>query len=107
MPKTRRVDGESFPQDWTFAKGERGLKEALLKEEHFLYVSVKTGKKSEPLLGMSLKEVHLPSGNLIPVIRRDGQNIIPRGDTVLQEGERLTILGEPEFLKEFRKKYRG
>lgn len=101
----RRVDGESFPEDWTFAKGEQGLKEALLKDEHFLYLVVSENAGTRDLLDKSLKEIHLPPGNLIPVIRRGGQNIIPRGDTVLAEGDRLTILGEPDFLKGMRLKY--
>jgi len=101
----RRVDGESFPEDWTFAEGEQGLKEALLRDEHFLYLILSAESGTRDLMGKSLKEIHLPPGNLIPVIRRGDQNIIPRGDTVLEEGDRLTILGEPDFLKEMRLKY--
>lgn len=103
----RRVDGDTFTKDWTFAKGEKALKESLLKEEHFLYLKLKTGSNSESLIGKSLKEIKLPPGNLIPVIRRKGQNIIPRGDTILEDGDRLTILGEPEYLKVIRTKYAG
>lgn len=101
----RRVDGNSFAQDWTSASGERGLKEALLKEEHFLYLVVSAKSGTSELVGKSLREIHLPPGNLIPVIRRKGENIIPRGDTVLEEGDHLTILGDPENLKELRLKY--
>jgi len=101
----RRVDADAFPEDWTFAEGEQGLKEALLMDEHFLYLTVSSKMGSRELIGKSLKDMRLPPGNLIPVIRRKGQNIIPRGDTVLEEGDRLTILGEPEFLKETRQKY--
>ncbi len=101
----RRVDGDSFAEDWTSASGERGLKEALLKEEHFLYLALRAKSGTAELVGKSLREIHLPPGNLIPVIRRKGQNIIPRGDTVLQEGDRLTILGDPDDLKELRQKY--
>ncbi len=101
----RRVDADSFVQDWTSASGERGLKEALLKEEHFLYLVVRAEGGTSELVGKSLREIHLPPGNLIPVIRRKGENIIPRGDTVLEEGDRLTILGDPDHLKELRQKY--
>ena len=103
----RRVDDETFPEEWTYAEGEEGLKEALLAEEHFIYFTIEPDTGSASLTGKALKEVHLPPGNLIPVIRRGGQNIIPRGDTILEEGDRLTVIGDPEFLKSMRKEYGG
>jgi len=89
------------------AVSEADLKEAVLKEEHFLYLTLRINSGTSELIGKSLREIQLPGGNLIPVVRREGQNIIPRGDTVLQVGDRLTILGDPEFLKETRLKYAG
>lgn len=103
----RRVDDESFPEDWTFAEGEEALKEALLAEEHFIYLQLDPGSKAADLIGKSLREVHLPPGNLIPVIRRGDQHVIPRGDTVLEDGDRLTVIGEPDFLKTMRRRYGG
>lgn len=101
----RRVDADVFGKEWNLAVNEAELKEALLKEEHFLYLTLRTQTGTAELIGKSLREIQLPQGNLIPVIRREGQNIIPRGDTILQEGDRLTILGDPEFLKKTRIKY--
>lgn len=103
----RRIDQMEFKTDWASARSEAELKEVLLKEEHFLYLNLKPGTPAGDLIGKSLKEIHLPGGNLIPVVRRDHQNIIPMGDTVLRAGDRLTILGDPSFLKETRDKYSG
>jgi len=103
----RIVDSEVFKNEWNLAADEAELKEVLLKDEHFLYINVRAKTGTSELIGMSLKEMKIPSGNLIAVIRRKDGNIIPRGDTILEEGDRLTILGDPEFLNITRAKYAG
>ena len=103
----RIVDSEVFRKEWNLAADEAELKEVLLKDEHFLYINIRSNSGTSELIGKSLKEMKIPSGNLIAVIRREDQNIIPRGDTILKEGDRLTILGDPEFLKITRTKYVG
>ncbi|MBR2365182.1 MAG: potassium/proton antiporter [Lentisphaeria bacterium] len=45
--------------------------------------------------GQTLAELKLPEGALILMIRRDEKFIVPRGDTSLQEGDVLTIMGIP------------
>ncbi len=45
-----------------------------------------------PLVGRSLAEVHLPEDFLIIHIDRDGQTLLPHGDTVLRAGDTITIL---------------
>ncbi len=101
----RRVDSPEFRLEWDSASDEAELKEVLLKEEHFLYLTIRAHSGTSELLGKTLKEMKLPSGNLIAVIRRGDQNIIPTGDTLLTEGDRLTILGDPVFLKVTKAKY--
>ena len=103
----RRVDNDSFLDDWKSAEGEQGIKEVLLADEHFIYITLGENVPARELVGKSLKEVHLPAGNLIPVIKRGDQNIIPRGDTVLEDGDRLTVIGEPDFLTGMKRTYCG
>lgn len=53
--------------------------------------------------GMSLRDCALPTGVLV-VTRAVGDKVeIPRGDTVLSAGDRLTILGHPEKILEAQK----
>ncbi|MDA1029393.1 MAG: amino acid permease [Bacteroidetes bacterium] len=101
----RRVDSNTFRLDWELAADEAELKEVLLRKEHFLYLAVREDSPTAELIGKTLKEMKLPSGNLIAVIRRSDQSIIPTGDTVLMEGDRLTILGDPQYLKVTKAKY--
>lgn len=49
-----------------------------------------------PVLMKPLKDVALPQNCLVACIFRDGQAIIPRGDTVLFEGDRLVIINMPD-----------
>ncbi|MBT5829056.1 MAG: TrkA C-terminal domain-containing protein [Candidatus Latescibacteria bacterium] len=50
------------------------------------------------LIGQSLRDVEFPGGCLVALLRRGGSMLIPRGDTILQEDDRLTVLGAKEGL---------
>ena len=39
------------------------------------------------------------------MVRRSGQTLIPKGSTVLMEGDRLTIIGDPKGMIELKKQY--
>lgn len=99
------VDEENFSRDWFAARNEKELKDVLLRSEYFHMLDVKTGAKTEQLIGRAIQNVRLPQGILIAVIRRDGKNIVPQGDTVMREGDYLTVIGTPDDLKLLRKLY--
>jgi Trk K+ transport system NAD-binding subunit len=44
---------------------------------------------------------------LIALVRRQGRFLVPRGGTVLAEGDRLTILGGEDEIRELRASLRG
>lgn len=100
-----RVDEEDFFDDWTSASNEKELKEVLLRGEYFHLLRLETGKKTEPLIGTALMDARLPQGILIALIRREGENIVPQGDTVMIEGDYLTVIGSPADLRRLRKRY--
>ena len=39
------------------------------------------------------------------MLRRQGQTIIPTGNTIIMEGDRLTIIGDPKSMSELKKQY--
>jgi Trk K+ transport system NAD-binding subunit len=47
-----------------------------------------------------LRDVDLPEGSIIVLVRRDGEVIYPRGNTQLQIGDRLTLMGPVEAVRE-------
>ncbi|MGY8779171.1 MAG: TrkA C-terminal domain-containing protein [Longimicrobiales bacterium] len=41
------------------------------------------------------------------MIRREGEMIIPKGDTVLEPGDRLTVLGRAEGISQLNMRFGG
>jgi mannitol/fructose-specific phosphotransferase system IIA component (Ntr-type) len=100
-----RVDEESFAEEWKAAKDDQEIKEALLHEDRCLSIIVDRSTHTAPLLNKQLKEIRFPEACLVAMIRRSGQTIIPKGNTVLMEGDRLTIIGDPKGMSELKKQY--
>ncbi|MCB2156824.1 Trk system potassium transporter TrkA [bacterium] len=51
-----------------------------------------------PFSMSQLKDLKFPSGMLIANIRRGGKTFTPSGDTMLETGDRVTLIGLPEVL---------
>lgn len=58
-------------------------------------------------VGKSLKDCGLPSGVLMAVLSRNGGVRIPHGDQVLQEGDKVSLIGLPVRLAEAQKMLRA
>ncbi|MDX1647697.1 MAG: amino acid permease, partial [Longimicrobiales bacterium] len=90
----RRVDQASFMRTWLGADSETRIKEALFRNDRLLVVTL-DGALGEELAERPVRDLELPEGTLVAMIRRDDEMIIPKGDTMLRRGDRLTILGGP------------
>ena len=77
----------------------------MLHEDRCLSIIVDGSTHTAPLLNKQLKEIRFPEDCLVAMIRRSGQTIIPKGSTVLMEGDRLTIIGNPKGMAELKKQY--
>ncbi|HKI78029.1 MAG TPA: amino acid permease [Ignavibacteriaceae bacterium] len=100
-----RVDEDSFALDWQLAKDEQDIKEALLHDERYLSLVITRSDQTAPLIDKTISNMNIPEGCLVTWIRRGELVIIAHGDTFLQEGDQLTIIGEQNGIKELRKKY--
>jgi NhaP-type Na+/H+ and K+/H+ antiporter len=100
-----RVEDDSFTTEWLESVDEQELKELLLRNDRFLSLVVQAGTKTESLNGRALRDVRMPEGSLIALIWRRGRSIVPRGATELQDGDRLTVIGEPEGLQALAEEY--
>ena len=49
--------------------------------------------RNSNLLGKSLRQLELPGDLLILAIRREGELVVPHGDSRLTEGDRVTLIG--------------
>jgi APA family basic amino acid/polyamine antiporter len=95
-----RVDDEGFMSEWMACQGEQELKEALLRDERYLSLRVRPGTRSAELIDRELRDLRMPEGCLVALIRREHETLIPHGGTRLQAGDRLTIIGEPAGIRE-------
>ncbi|MDA3843135.1 MAG: amino acid permease [Candidatus Kapabacteria bacterium] len=100
-----RVEDENFLDEWFKAKGESQLKELLMHDDHFEYIIVGKSNKSEMLINLKLRDLHTPKGCLVAYLRRDEKVIIPNGSTILEKGDRLTVIGETAGLNILRNMY--
>ena len=100
-----RVDDEDFMKEWYLAKSEQELKETLLHNERFLSLFITGKNKTSELVNKYLKEISLPDDVLIAMVSRRDNIIIPKGETYLEEGDRLTIIGNPKSISTLRKRF--
>ena len=87
------------------AADEQELKEILLRDERFFSLRIRSDTPSSVLIGRSLGEIQMPEGSLVALIRRKGETIVPRGLTVLREGDRLTIIGDGQGIEQLNHEY--
>jgi mannitol/fructose-specific phosphotransferase system IIA component (Ntr-type) len=100
-----RLDDDDFVNKWESANDEHELKDALLFDEEFFSIVIKTEDKSAALIGQEIRSLTIPDGCLITTIRRSGNTIIPKGNTELRELDRLIFMGDSVGISELRKQY--
>ena len=90
---------------WLAARNEQKLKEILLREEHFLSLTLQTTTSTAEMIGRTLRDLSFPGGSLVAMINRSNGTVVPDGHTVLQEDDTLTIVGVPKSIRELRQRY--
>ncbi len=101
-----RVDEEQFLVEWRAATDEQEAKESLLHHERYLTIHLLSDTSTEEIIGRQVKDLNLPAGVLVALIRRDGQITVPNGSSTLQEGDRVTIIGNPAGIDRLYELYR-
>ena len=101
-----RVEEDGFTNEWLNAKDDQELKEALIHEDRSLSLLIEKETSGKELIGKPLKDVRFPEGCLVAILRRSGQTIIPKGNTILGEGDRITIIGDPKGMSELKKRFK-
>ncbi|MBE0645646.1 MAG: amino acid permease [Bacteroidetes bacterium] len=100
-----RVDDDNFIPTWEAAETEQELKEALLHDERSIALVVRHGDATTTMIGHSLRDLAFPEGCLVTWLRRGEELVVPRGSTVVEEGDRLTIIGDPTSIRNVRAQY--
>jgi APA family basic amino acid/polyamine antiporter len=100
-----RPRDEAFLHAWRRISDHSKLKEMLLRDARFLVLFVGDDEATRSLAGMQVAELDLPSGGFIAVIRRRGELMEPRGDTVVQFKDSLTFIGEVGGIERLYRRY--
>lgn len=101
----QHVDNTSFMPQWLATENELELKHILLHDERFMSLQLQMSTPSAALIGRPLRELTLPDGSLVAVVNRGDEVIVPRGDTVLEQDDRLTIVGLPGSITILRERF--
>ena len=99
------VDNEHFIGQWLNAENEQELKELMLREDRYISLMLSANSNTQSLINCKVRDLQLPEGCLVALIHRFGEIIVPSGRTVLNENDRMTIIGSPQGIQELYKKY--
>ncbi len=102
-----RIDDEPFMGEWRAAVTEQDLKEVLIHNDRFLALDLRGDGPTAGLTGRPLRDMTLPPHTLVALVHRDGDIEVPSGSTVLRAGDRLTILGDPDGIRQLEATYRA
>ena len=61
--------------------------------------------ETSPLVGKPLNEIKMPSGMLVGAILRDGEVIIPRGDSVIAVHDRVVVFAAASAVRKLEKMF--
>jgi len=61
--------------------------------------------ETSPLVNIPLKDVNLPPGVLLGAIVRGDEIITPRGNTVVQVGDRIVLFAAPDQVRNVEKMF--
>ncbi len=100
-----RVDDDGFLEEWLTARDEQDLKEALVHDDRLCSLTIRSEGPTEEMVGMPLREAPLHDGTLVALVSRRAGVLVPTGSTILEEGDRLTILGGPAALERIRDRF--
>ncbi len=100
------VDQDVFLEEWLAADDEQQLKETLLHHDRFLALHLDRRTTSSAFIGRAVSQIKLPSGNSIALIQRGDDIDVPISDTILEEGDRITIIGDPAGIHRLYAQYR-
>jgi amino acid transporter/mannitol/fructose-specific phosphotransferase system IIA component (Ntr-type) len=93
------VDDDAFVDDWLACADAQALEESLLRDERTLTLRLHPEAPAASFIGRRLAELSLPKDLLVAMIRREGRMVVPHGSTMLEKGDRLTIIGEPKAIQ--------
>jgi Trk K+ transport system NAD-binding subunit len=78
----------------------------MLRNDRSLTVNV-SDKEAASWRSSRVMDLGLPGSCLVALVQRDGEVEFPRGSTRFRDGDRVTVIGEPEDIKTLRSQLRS
>jgi Trk K+ transport system NAD-binding subunit len=99
------IDAPDFLERWIACQSEQEMRALLLRDERFMQLTVHKDGTGAELLGSRLRDPNFPAGVLVALVHRDDSSFVPTGDEIIQEGDRLTIIGNPGTVESLRHRF--
>lgn len=100
------IDTFDFKERWLNARDEAEIREILLRDERFINLKIKDHGPTSDMIDKQVKDLNLPGSTLITVIKRNGSIIYAHGTTKLKTGDRLSLIGEKDDIKDLKEAYK-
>ena len=101
------VDKDGFMSQWLAASTTQDMKEILLRKDRFMSLSLDIGMAAESLIDLPIRNLGFPENCLVALIHRRGHMVVPRGSTILEKGDQLTIIGEEQGIQSLKSQYQS
>ena len=98
------VEEEDFMRQWMEADTPAEIRDILLRTDRSMSLELHHDCPGREFITRAVRDLDLPSGCLVAVIHRGPQTIIPSGDTILDHGDAVTIIGEPDGIHTLRQR---
>lgn len=100
-----RLESDGFAGLWDEAVHDQAIKEALLRDERYFAMRVTGGDGEHAMAGKTLSQIEFPESTIVAMVRRDELTFVPGGRTMLEVGDRLTIIGQPAGITALRQRF--
>ncbi len=91
-----RAEDPAFLRSWLRVRGEKALKDLLLRETGILELAISPDDGTRTLIGTPIHQLQLPTDVAVAAIERRGKYLEPRRDVELRKGDVVTIIGDAE-----------
>ena len=100
-----QLDQPDFLIRWQNAETEQQLKALVLRKDHQLRVLLAADSPAKELIGKRVRELDLPAGVDLALIRRENQTLEAHPETLLQANDELLLIGEPAAIRKLAERW--
>ncbi len=100
------LERKNFVEKMLECQDEQQVKEYLLHNDRYVSLDLASDSPAGEFIGKKAGELDLPPDTLPVLMRRKNKVLTPGRNTILKEGDSLTIIGSPKSIDQLYKKYK-